>query len=480
MSFYEKYKKIPIQVKAVFWLTICTLLQKGISVITVPIFTRIMSTEDYGVFSVFISWENIIQLFTTLSLHTGVFNTAMIQNENRHNVVVSSYLGLTTLLTGVCFALYVLIPDFVNDKLQMTTIMVYLLFINLLLAPAYNLWLAQKRFEYKYRIIVIYTVIYSIVNPLVGYLAVVSYSDKAFARIIASTVVCVFFFGAIYIHIFIKGKCLFDSILWKNALKINVPLIPHFLSGTILNQADRVMISRMVGESQAGIYSVGYSAAMMLQLLISSVNASIIPWFYGKIKRGKETETRGILNIASILMGGAVVVFMLFAPECMKIFAPDEYYEAVNLFPPLTASVYLIFIYNLFCNIELYYEKSLYITLSSCVAAVVNIVLNYYLIPIFGYTAAGYTTFASYFIFVIMHYLFAMKVVKEKGIRNPIDVKLLKLLTCVICGITAFISYTYDSVLLRYLLIISLTIIAIIFHKRIIKVIRELRTRNNE
>ena len=69
------YKKLPIPVRAVLWLTVCTFLQKGISVITIPIFTRVLTTEEYGQFSVFISWENICQLFTSLSLHTGVFNS---------------------------------------------------------------------------------------------------------------------------------------------------------------------------------------------------------------------------------------------------------------------------------------------------------------------------------------------------------------------------------------------------------------------
>ena len=60
----DRYKKIPIAVRAGIWLTLCSLIQKGISVITVPVFTRILSTEDYGLVSVFVSWTNIIILFT--------------------------------------------------------------------------------------------------------------------------------------------------------------------------------------------------------------------------------------------------------------------------------------------------------------------------------------------------------------------------------------------------------------------------------
>ena len=56
----EKYRKFPKQVKASFWFVVCGFLQKAISLLTTPIFSRLLSTSDYGVFSVFTTWENII------------------------------------------------------------------------------------------------------------------------------------------------------------------------------------------------------------------------------------------------------------------------------------------------------------------------------------------------------------------------------------------------------------------------------------
>ena len=61
-----KYKNLPEAVKASLWFTICSILQKGISFITVPIFTRLLTTEQYGVVSIFYSWESIFIIFCTL------------------------------------------------------------------------------------------------------------------------------------------------------------------------------------------------------------------------------------------------------------------------------------------------------------------------------------------------------------------------------------------------------------------------------
>lgn len=471
----NKYLNMPVQVKAVFWLTVCTLLQKGISIITVPIFTRIMSTDDYGIFSKFISWENIIQLFTTLSLHTGVFNTAMIKNEDRHNVVVSSYLGLSTLITSVTFLIYLMLQNGINKAMGLSTGEMLFMFLNLLLSPAFNLWIAQQRFEYKYVKLVVYTLMYSLISPIICYFAVIYAEDAAYARIAASSLVSALFYSIIYIAVFFKGRVFFDANLWKNAIIVNVPLIPHFLSASILNQADRLMISGMIGNSEAGIYSVGYSAAMLLQIVIGSVNASIVPWLYNKIKRNRAGETKALLNVASILMFGAVIVFMLFAPECMRILAPIEYRDAIWIFPPLTSSVFFIYVYNLYCNIELYYEKSLYITISSCLAALLNIVLNYLLIPLVGYTVAGYTTLISYISYAAIHCLFAKKIVKEHQIDNPIDNRFIAILFGILLIMTILINSLYRFLIIRYVIFFLIFLLAIIYRKNIMESVKEVK-----
>ena len=74
----DKYKKIPLPVKAGIWFTICNLLQRGISILTVPIFTRLLTPDQYGVYSLYLSWLNILTIFTSLNLYYGVFNKARV------------------------------------------------------------------------------------------------------------------------------------------------------------------------------------------------------------------------------------------------------------------------------------------------------------------------------------------------------------------------------------------------------------------
>lgn len=471
----SKYHQMPVPVKAAFWLTICSLLQKGISIFTVPIFSRLLTTSEYGTVSVFVSWQNICILFTGLSLSNGIFNSAMIQYEDRHKQVVSSYLGLSTVLTVCFFVLYILFHEEWDKLLGMDGILMTLLFLHLLFAPAFNLWMAQQRFEYKYKVFVIVTLAISLLMPAVGIICVLHSENRLMARVFSMTIVECMFYAVLFLFIFLKGKTFYHRDLWKNAIIVNVPLIPHFLSGTVLNQADRIMIHNMSGASQAGIYSVAYSAAMLLQIVISSINSSIVPWFYKKMKRGKADETRGILSLAAVLMAGAVITFMLFAPECMKLLAAPEYYEAIWIFPPLTASVFYIFVYNLFCNVELYYEKSIYITAASCAAAGLNIVLNYFAIPVFGYMAAGYTTLISYICYAIVHYFCMKDILKKKSMENPIDIKFIVVLSALVLVASFAINLTYGNWVLRYGFMFLVLIVLHVNRGKIVGAIRELK-----
>ena len=93
-KFIVKYRGLPVPVKASFWFLISAFLQKGISVISTPIFTRLLSTAEYGQYNVFNSWLGIVTVFVTLQLYSGVFTQGMVKFEDRKYQYASSLQGL--------------------------------------------------------------------------------------------------------------------------------------------------------------------------------------------------------------------------------------------------------------------------------------------------------------------------------------------------------------------------------------------------
>lgn len=471
-----KYSKIPIEARASIWFVICSILQRGISFITVPIFTRLMSTEQYGFYSTYTSWYSVLIVFTSLNLYYGVFNNAMIKFENDRDRYISSMQGLVILITSIFFVFYLLFRDVCNSILGMNTPLVLLLFIELLVTPALQFWTVHNRFDYRYKTIVTVTLIKSILNPFVGIIFVLGSEQKDIARIISTVLVEVIICGTIATLQFYRGKCFCDKKYWKYAIVFNIPLIPHYLSGTILNQADRIMISNMVGPSAVAFYSVSYNLAQVMNMFITAIASSFTPWVYRKLRDKQTQDIAPVINILLLLMLCLLAVLMFLAPEVLLILAGKEYADAVYVIPPITASVFFIFQYNLFSNIEFYYAERKYVLIGSIAAALLNVILNAIFIPRFGYYAAGYTTLVCYIIYGLSHIWFSKRVVRKNGGNgNLYNEKVIIGMSFLIIGLTVVQNFLYQHLIIRYIIVVVILAIAFIKRNLVIGILKSIR-----
>lgn len=81
-----KYFSLSVAVRAAVWFTFCNLLQKGITMISMPIFTRLLTTEQYGEFTVYQSWYSIINVIVTFNLSGNLILNGMSKYENRRTI----------------------------------------------------------------------------------------------------------------------------------------------------------------------------------------------------------------------------------------------------------------------------------------------------------------------------------------------------------------------------------------------------------
>ncbi|MCC8195495.1 MAG: oligosaccharide flippase family protein [Ruminococcus sp.] len=461
-SLISRYKGLALPAKASMWFIICSVLQRGISFFTVPIFTRLMTTEQYGMYSTYLSWYSILIVFTSLNLFYGVFNNAMIKFENRRDEYISSMQGLVTVITFGVFVVYLLFRDKCNSLLGMSTPLVLLLFIELLFTPALQFWTVHNRFDFKYRKIVFVTLAKSLANPILGIVFVLNSEQKDLARILSTVLVEVIVCGTIAIYQFYKGKRFYNKEFWKYAVMFNIPLIPHYLSGTILNQGDRVMINQLCGSAAVAFYSVAYNLGQLMNIFTSAITSSFTPWIYQKIRKNDFASIPRVTNMLFVIMAGLVSLLMLFAPEILYIIASPEYSEAVYVIPPIAGSMFFVLLYNTISNVEFYYEVRIYVTIGSIASACLNVGLNWIFIRKFGYYAAGYTTLFCYIIYGLSHLIFS-KIVARKNLGKVkiFDSKMIMLLSLYVIAVSLTVNYLYDYTAIRYLCVIAIAAVMI-------------------
>ena len=185
----NKYKSLPVQVRASFWFLICAFLQRGISTITTPIFTRLLSTAEYGQYSVFNSWLGIITVLVTLNLYSGVYTQGLVKFDNQRKKYSSSLQGLVFTLTCVWTVVYALFYEFWNSVFSLTTVQMLAMLVMIWATAAFQFWSVEQRVDFKYHALVAVTIIISIAKPVIGIIFVLLADDKVTARILGLALV---------------------------------------------------------------------------------------------------------------------------------------------------------------------------------------------------------------------------------------------------------------------------------------------------
>lgn len=474
-NIYKKYKELSLPVKASLWLVVCGFFKNGISVITTPIFTRLLSSEEYGIYSVFTSWQSLILIIATLKLSGGVYQQGLVKFEKTKHKYTSALLGLTTTMVVVYLVAFILWRNPLSKIIKLDYRLIVAMLIAMPIMAASDFWTQQQRVDYRYKPLAALTIAIVLLRPTVSILAIsLTEGNKAYARILSGLAVDTIAYLWIYISLFAKGRTFFDKDIWKYGLKLNIPLVPHYLSQTVLSSADRIMISNMVGNSESGIYNLGYQVSMIPKILTNSIADSMSPWMLKNIKANRIDKIAGRCYEVLIIVAVSSLMFILAAPEAIAIFAPESYGEAVLVVPPVVMSIYFSFLYNFFVVFEYYFEKSTYIMVASVVGALLNLLLNYIFIPILGFNAAAYTTLFCYMVYCFGHYMFLRHI--EKKYLNSVSVYniwVIILISIIYVGIGFLFMVFYKNLILRVALFLTLTLIGLLNRSRIVSILRK-------
>lgn len=472
------YKNLPYGVKAGLWFTFCNFILKGISFITMPIFTRIMSKSAYGDYSTYTSWYNFLLIFTSLHLSYYVFSKGMVKFEEDRDEFVISLQSLSTITTIVFFALYFFYHKQIDKYTGLEFPLMLCMFLHLFFIPSIEYWTARKRFEYDYVKVVFVSITVALLDPAIGIALIKLFKDAVLARALSAAAVVCCFGIFLYVSILHKGKKLFSIKYWKYALAFNIPLIPHFLSTTVLSQADRIMITKMLGSEQTALYSVAYALGMITLLFSQAIQQAMLPWQYTKLKRKQYDDLTRIPTATLVFLAGIISLLMSFAPELLWIVAPTSYQAAVWAIPPVCGAVFFMYLFNIFANIEYYFEETKYVAIASIAAAGLNILLNWLFIPVFGYTAAGYTTLFCYIMLALCHFV-CMKIICKKHSFNIriYDEKAILVISASILFLNFLLMFLYRSTVLRYIFIFAIIIVAYIKRRLLVDIYRMFKSK---
>lgn len=452
-------------VKASIAVFFANLVTKGISYLTSPIFTRILSTEEYGRVSVFFTWVQILGIVAMFSLSMGVFNVGMSDYPTKRDEYSFSMLVLSNIITVVFSAVLILLYPVLKNWLHMDFSLVILMCLIFLLQPAYNFWYQRQRFELKYKAVVFWAITSAFFSPLIAIILVLRINnvDHANLRIFGTEIPLLLMYIGFYLLLASRSRFSINRKYWRAAFIFNLPLIPHYLSTYMLSSADRIMISHIVSDSATAYYSVANAVASIALVIWSAINGSLTPYVYEKCKTKDYKSIAKVANPLIAAFGIACVLVIMLAPEVVQIMATKGYMEAIYVIPPIVGGVFFQVQYHLYANVMYYYKKPKYVMIGSVSATILNIGLNYIFISKYGFLAAGYTTLFCYMLQAIVDFVAMKKTIGD----NVYDIRFISILSSIIIVIALLSNLVYDLMIIRYFIVISLFIFTFFFREKL-------------
>lgn len=391
--------------------TLGRVLPQVVSFILLPVYTFYISTKDYGIINSMQVLSAIIVLFFTCALDRGVLR---MYYDFDSSLIKKTYLGTISISIFIISTVFLIIFFLFSDKLN-------LIYSSIDFYPFYSYTLISCYLEVFSLIPLIYLQIHN--RPLIY----ISLNLFKFIIGVSLTLYFIIFLNAgaigmikalffsnlivtpVYLYFAFKSFSFkLDFKMLLDTFKFTLPILPTLLAAWVLNISDRIFVEKYFNMTDVGIYSLGSKISGSVLILFGAFSIAYSPYFFEKAKKQLNNKDLFIFN-KQICIFFLFLTFSLFflSKEIIKIFFNANYYESVNVIQILSLHTILSVFLGVL-NLMYYQSKAtlplLYIFI---VGAVVNIVLNFVLIPELSFIGASYSTVLSFLVMFLIQFKFA-------------------------------------------------------------------------
>ena len=384
-----------------------------LAIISMSIFTRLLTKDDYGLLAMYISWIEVGTILLSLNLHAAV-SRYYYEKTKDFGEFIGATLIIISLMTTIMIIVSILSYKHLIGWLELPgKLLPYLILscIASIMITIYNQIIIPQKKSKEFAILKFSRGIATFgVSVVLVYLLS---EDRYMGNILGSL------FVSIGVTIYVILKIRTFTVLSLNLehikyiLTYSLPLIPYALSSIILAQFDRIMIGKIINTAAVGIYSVGYTIGSLIIVFYSALDMASRPDFF-KFMNRKEYKRWDVLNeqIFSITCICALGL-ILFSKEIIILLVAKEFHEAASVVPIVVIG-YLFFAtataYGKYIGYE---KKTIFNSANILVAGIVNVVLNAIFIPKYGYMAAAYTTAAGYFTWFLLCWITSKFILRQ-------------------------------------------------------------------
>lgn len=447
------------------------ILPQAAGFILLPVYTRCLSPEDFGIVSSMHVLKTILAVLFTLCLERSIVRLYW---DHKSEDAKRDFLGTITIsitvISIVIISLLFLLQNYVGriyKSIDFSPLFVYAILTGFLFVfshiPKMHLILKEKAGKF-----VLLSSVQLIANIFFILLFIIGKKEGAAGYLKGQMFGAALLFP-IYIYISLKAINLkFNLSIFKSSALFSLPIIPTILSAWVLNLSDRIFLERYFNLEDVGIYSLGYKIAGLILIFSGAFNMAYSPTFFKLANSDDQSNAKNTLfrYNYSYLVAVIFICFAIsfFAKEVITLVF-DTKYNSAHFFVPLIAFSYLFTMADGLTGMFFQQSKKMKENMIKGLSvAGINIILNFLLIPRFGAYGAAYATILSMAICFFASYFYTRKFCYF----IPFNWGRLILLVGIFLSLVAFFQYglVLDVFISLVMKIIVIGIIGIFFMKK--------------
>ncbi len=446
----KEWIKYNTLLNSAIWYTIGTFILKGVNFFTTPIFTNLLTTDEFGIITIYSTWSAIFAIVIGMGINGTIGSAKANLDEEEYKEYLSSTLFLSTISFFVIGVATLIFRNGLESLLGLSVPIIIVLLFESFFSFVISFVTSVFTFERNHKAYLFTSAITTVINIILSIILILSMnSEKYVGRIYGGAIATVSVGVILYIGIMRKGKKSVSLKHWKFCLPIALPLIFHNLSHLILNQADKLMLQKVTTDAVVGIYGFTYTIGALINTIQLALNSAWLPWYYDTLKSGDKKEMKRVSAIYISVFTALTVMFILGSPDILRLFSPKEYWSGVALLPIIIAGYYFVFLYTFPANYQFYIKQTKFIAIGTITAAIINILINWLFISKYGMYAAAASTLCAYIVLFFMH--FALVKIKYKHTDYPFKFNLIGIGAVALASLITYVSI--NNLFVRWVII---------------------------
>ena len=440
----RKRKKLKIPAKASGGYLFALGASKLIGLCTTPLFTRIMSEGEYGRYILYVTVLGISSSTLTAMISGAVMYRGYERYGERKKEYTAASLGLSLCLIPIICTVVIIFGRYFGFEARH----IFPLGAQLLFDAVLSAKIAEGRYVYSYRSVVVLSLLPSLLTPVIS-LALMRTSPVAEGRIFGLLIATLLLALPLFISITKKHK-IWNKEMWSFGAKTALPILPGAFASALTASSDRLIISAYMGDGALAAYAVAHSIGVGLSFITGSLGGALYPWISRKLSSDNGEAAEELCGRVIVLLGAGALMLIAASPEALGLLAPKAYSAAGSAILPIALSTVVSFTVSILSLSEIHAGRSRGSGAASALGAAATLISNIVLIPIFSYTGAGFGLLIGNISAALLLYFSAWK----SSSRPLIPLRLFAEIVLLTGALGAIISIFYESPIIRGMLLV--------------------------